>query len=82
MSSGKPILAMLNGEGAENIAEAACGFSVPAGNSEELATAIKRISQMKKEDLLILGRNGKQFYELNYKMEHCISNLEKIISPK
>jgi glycosyltransferase involved in cell wall biosynthesis len=82
MSSGKPILAMLNGEGAENIAEAGCGFSVPAGNSEKLAATIEEISQMKKEHLAVLGRNGKQFYELNYKMEQCISNLEKIISQK
>lgn len=80
MSSGKPILAMLNGEGAENIAEADCGFSVPAGNSEKLAATIKKISQMRKEDLATLGNNGKKFYEDNYKMQQCILNLEKIIS--
>jgi len=82
MSSGKPILAMLNGEGAENIAEADCGFSVPAGDSEKLAATIHEISQMKKEDLSLLGNNGKKFYEANYKMEECISNLERIISAK
>jgi glycosyltransferase involved in cell wall biosynthesis len=82
MSSGKPILAMLNGEGAENIAEADCGFSVPAGDSEKLAATIHEISQMKKEDLSLLGNNGKKFYEANYKMEKCISNLERIISAK
>lgn len=80
MSSGKPILAMLNGEGAENIAEANCGFSVPAGQAEKLASVIKMISQMKNEDLAALGRNGKDYYDINYTLEQCISNLEKIIS--
>jgi glycosyltransferase involved in cell wall biosynthesis len=82
MSSGKPIIAMLNGEGAETIIEANCGFAVPAGNSDKLAEIINQASQMTKEHLLSLGENGKKFYETHYKMEECISNLEKIISQK
>jgi len=82
MSSGKPIIAMLNGEGAETIVEANCGFAVPAGNSDKLAEVINQASQMTDEHLLGLGENGKRFYETHYKMEECISNLEKIISQK
>ncbi|OCA69872.1 glycosyltransferase WbuB [Chryseobacterium contaminans] len=82
MSSGKPIMAMLNGEGAENIKEARCGFTVPAGDGEKLAKTIELASQKDKEELNVMGLNGKFFYEKNYKMEECISNLEKIISKK
>lgn len=82
MSSGKPIMAMLNGEGAENIKEADCGFAVPAGDSEKLAQAIKCASQKDKKELYRMGLNGKLFYAKNYKMEECISRLEKIILKK
>lgn len=82
MSSGKPIMAMLNGEGAENIKEAECGFAVPAGDGGKLAQAIELASAKNKEELNVMGRNGKTFYEKNYKMEECISNLEKIISKR
>ncbi|MCS4301631.1 glycosyltransferase family 4 protein [Chryseobacterium sp. BIGb0232] len=82
MSSGKPIMAMLNGEGAENIKEADCGFTVPAGDGDQLAQRIAEAAQKNKEELNIMGLNGKSFYEKNYKMEECISNLEKIISKK
>ncbi len=80
MSSGKPIIAMLNGEGSDNIKEADCGFAVPAGNSEKLAKAIEYAAQKDKQELNRMGLNGKLFYEKNYKMDECISNLEKIIS--
>jgi len=82
MSSGKPIVAMLNGEGSENIKEAQCGFAVSAGDSEKLAETIQFVSQKSKEELNEMGLNGKKFYEKHYKMEECISNLEKIISPQ
>lgn len=82
MSSGKPIMAMLNGEGSENIKEAECGFTVPAGDSEKLAYEIETASQKSKEELDKMGMNGKTFYEKNFRMEECISNLEKIISKK
>jgi len=82
MSSGKPIMAMLNGEGSENIKEAECGFAVPAGDSEKLAQAIQTASQKHKEELKKMGMNGKKFYEKHYRMEECISNLERIISEK
>ncbi|MBB4806175.1 glycosyltransferase involved in cell wall biosynthesis [Chryseobacterium defluvii] len=82
MSSGKPIMAMLNGEGAENIKEAKCGFAVPAGNSEKLAQEIENAFFKSMEELETMGMNGKKFYEKHYKMEECISNLEKIIAQK
>lgn len=82
MSSGKPIMAMLNGEGAENIKEAKCGFTVSAGDGDQLARTITQAALTSKGELDKMGINGKSFYEKNYKMEECISNLEKIISKK
>lgn len=37
MSAGRPVLAMINGEVAEIVNDAKCGYTVPAGNAEKLA---------------------------------------------
>lgn len=37
MASGKPVVAMINGEGADVIKDADCGWSVPSGDSAALA---------------------------------------------
>lgn len=80
MSSGKPILAMLNGEGTDNINEADCGFTVPASAPDKLAEIIIKASKLDNEDLKIKGENGKRFYLENFRMDTCITNLENILS--
>lgn len=79
MSSGKPILAMLNGEGAETITEAKCGFTVPASNAKLLAETILKASKMESNDIEKMGLLGKQYYKENFTMSECISNLERIL---
>lgn len=79
MSAGKPILAMLNGEGADIVNEADCGFTVPASHAEQLAETILQASKMDAEVLISKGRNGKKFFEENFKMETCFDRLEQIL---
>ncbi len=79
MSSGKPILAMLNGEGAETILEANCGFTVPASNSEKLTNTILKASKLDKNLLLLKGKNGKSYFQKNFRLSTCIDNLENIM---
>ncbi|MNL66272.1 hypothetical protein D3C87_1907100 [compost metagenome] len=80
MSASKPIVAMLNGEGSENIIDAECGFTVSAGNYVELSETILKASLLSADDLRILGENSRSYYERYFKMSACISNLENIIS--
>ncbi|WP_281322666.1 glycosyltransferase family 4 protein [Flavobacterium aestivum] len=75
----KPILGMLNGEGAAIINEAKCGFSVNAGDSKELAKGIIKLYEMDNEDRYILGKNGFQYFEENFTMTKCLDNLESIL---
>ena len=79
MCAKKPILGMLNGEGAEIINEAKCGFSVDAGNFEGLAKIILEMQKMNIEDRLQLGSNGFSFYQENFILKKCIDNLEMIL---
>ena len=79
MSAGKPILAMMNGEGPRIIEEASCGFSVAASDSRALADTIVKLSKMPKDELLQLGQNGKSYqnthFDLNKSIEHLIELL-------
>ena len=79
MSQGKPVLAMINGDGADLVEEAKCGFSANAGNSEEFAAAIEALSKMTKEELGKLGHNGKEFYENNFTKQQRINQLNNLL---
>ncbi|MDC8105117.1 glycosyltransferase family 4 protein [Chryseobacterium sp. PTM-20240506] len=82
MSASKPVIAMLNGEGADNVKEADCGFTVSAGDYQSLANTILKASGLSKEVLTQLGENSRRYYEDNFRMSSCISNLENIIKGK
>jgi glycosyltransferase involved in cell wall biosynthesis len=75
----KPILGMLNGEGATIIKEAKCGLCVNAGDSIELAEKILEFFQMTNDNRNILGANGFKYFEENFTMNKCIDDLESII---
>lgn len=78
MSQGKPILAIINGEGAELIKEANCGIAVNTGGVKELAEAIQSISQMENKELVSLGQNGKRFYEKKFAKSHRMEQLVQL----
>ena len=76
MSAGKPIVAMINGEGADLINEAQCGWTVHAEDSKALAILLKNLSCMDNSVLVEKGMNGKQYSEKNFNFSTCIDNLE------
>jgi len=82
MSASKPIVAMLNGEGSENIIDADCGFTVSAGDYVGLSETILKASLLSVDKLNKLGENSRVYYERNFKMAECISNLEHIMSSR
>ena len=82
MSASKPIVAMLNGEGAEIIEEAQCGLAAPAGDSNKLAETILKMASLPKEELLQMGENSRNFFQANYQLSTCIDNLERILNLK
>jgi glycosyltransferase involved in cell wall biosynthesis len=79
MSQGKPILAMLNGDGADLIAEANCGFCIPPSDYRKCAEVVKMIYE-DRNMLQSLGLNGKKYYEKHFTKKSRIDQLEKIIT--
>jgi glycosyltransferase involved in cell wall biosynthesis len=80
MSASKPIVAMLNGEGAENILDSESGFVVNASDYKGLAKTILMTYEMPGDELIRLGQNARKYYEEYFRMDQCISNLETILN--
>ena len=79
MSAGRPVLAMIGCGGADIIEESQCGYAVPAGDSKSLIEVIKTKVLTNREEFEKMGKNGREFYMKNFRMDKCIDNLETII---
>lgn len=79
MASGRPIIASLNGEGAEIVKNAECGWHVAAGDAQSLAKLVVRLSEIDKETLAQKGASGRAFYEENFMKEKCLRKLDEMI---
>ena len=80
MASGKPIVAVLNGEGAEVIRDAGCGWTLPAGDAEGFARLAVELSQMDKTLLAEKGAKAKRYYDEHFVKEKCLKKLDGIMS--
>lgn len=76
LASGKPILASLNGEGANLINEWKAGMSCPATNPELLSIAIKKMANLDRDELKQMGANARECYLQEFEREKLISVLE------
>ena len=65
MSSGTPVIGMVNGEAALLIEDANCGFTAGSGEVKEFANLIDDLCIVSKAESNILGDNGKS-YALRY----------------
>lgn len=76
LAAGIPVIAMLNGEGAELVAEAGAGLACSAGDSAGLAQAVLRISKMRAEERLAMGQRGKALYAREFERQILLNRLE------
>ena len=79
MAAGKPIVAVLNGEGAEVIRDADCGWTLAAGDAEGFARLAVELSQMDKSVLEEKGRNALRYYNVRYVKEDCLRRLDELM---
>ena len=77
MSCGRPILAAIDGEGAQVIQEAGAGFAVPSGDAEGLARIVLELSLMPLDSRAALGRSAKVFCEAHFDRETLFQELDR-----
>ncbi|MFM8341506.1 MAG: glycosyltransferase family 4 protein, partial [Methylomonas sp.] len=80
LAAGMPIIAALNGEGADVINLANAGFSCPAGNSVALAELVIKMSGLSADDRKKMGNNGLEFSKREFDRSIAIDMAEKYLS--
>lgn len=75
MSSGRPIVAMMNGEGRRLVEEAQCGFAVAADDADALAATICRAADMSAEELNAMGLRGQVYCAKHFTLEQRMTQL-------
>ena len=79
LAAGLPVVAMLNGEGAELVEKSGSGLTCAAGDSTGLAMAIIKFSQMTSEERTAIGRKGLGVSAREFDRNKLIDRLEVLL---
>lgn len=79
LTSGRPVLAMLDGEGASLVTAARAGVAVPAGDATRLAQAVVHLAELPPEARAELGRNGMEYARREFSREVLVDRLESML---
>ncbi len=77
--SGKPILMAVHGDAANLVNQAGAAICAEPENAESIAHAAVCLAAMPREDLLDMGRRGKEFYEKNLSVKVGIARLVTLL---
>lgn len=77
LAAGRPLLAMLDGEGARVIAEAQAGLGCPAGDGAALAACAERMAALSAEERAAMGRRGQDYGAHEFDRATLIAQLER-----
>ncbi len=75
LAAGRPILASLNGEGAELVAEAKAGLAVPAQDAQALADAVMKLYNMPRDERDAMGACGRAYYRQHFTHDVLLDQL-------
>ncbi|MES2979198.1 MAG: glycosyltransferase family 4 protein [Pseudomonadota bacterium] len=75
LAAGRPILACLNGEGADLVEEAGAGLAVPAEDPRALAEAVMRLYEMSPLERDAMGARGRAYHVAHFSHDKLIDNL-------
>jgi colanic acid biosynthesis glycosyl transferase WcaI len=76
LAAGKPLLAMLNGEGGRVIKEAGAGLVAPAGDGLALAAQVARLMSADAAARGAMGQVGARYGQANFDRNHLVGDLE------
>jgi len=75
LAAGRPIVACLNGAGAEVVEEAGAGVRVPAEDGAALAHAIRILYAQPEAARAAMGARGRRYYEEHFSHEKLVDEL-------
>ena len=78
LACGKPILAMINGEGGKVIVDANSGLVCPAESPKDLAENILKIKKMEVNEISKMGLNARKYYDDNFERSYLFDRAERI----
>jgi len=76
LACGRPVVAALNGAGADVIDESGAGYAVASGDVNALANAVFQMSKLEAQEREQMGKNARIFYEKNFDRDMLVSQLE------
>lgn len=76
LAAGKPLLAMLDGEGRRIIEEAGAGFVAPSGDGRALANQVRRLMALTAEQREEMGQRGAAYGAREFNRSRLLQNLE------
>jgi colanic acid biosynthesis glycosyl transferase WcaI len=79
LAAGLPVLAMLDGEGAEVLVQSGAGRSCPAGDGAGLAGIVEEMARMNPEARQEMGRRGRAYCTEQFDFDRLVSKLEHAI---
>lgn len=79
LMAGRPILAMLNGEGARVVLESGSGLAVPAGDAAGLINAIRTMLALSPAERNDMAKAGEYHAKANFDRDTMITKLENLL---
>lgn len=76
LACGRPVLAMLDGEGAAVVEEAGAGLTSPAGDSTLLADNVVRLVALTNEERVMMGKSGADYARREFSRNGLVDRLE------
>lgn len=80
LAAGKPIIAALNGEGADVVRSANAGFTCAAGNADGLAGIVLKMAKLPSNERLAMGKNGLEYSSREFDRRMIVDKAEKYLS--
>jgi colanic acid biosynthesis glycosyl transferase WcaI len=77
LAAGIPVLAMLNGEGAEVVSASRSGLVCPAGDHAGLAAVVLKLSQMPEAERSAMGKRGLELTARDFDRGRLVTKLEE-----
>ncbi len=79
LAAGRPVIACLNGIGAEIIQESGAGVTVPAEDALALAQAIRELYALPEKERFDMGARGKAYYDQHFSHNKLVDKLIKYL---